>query len=240
MISGQAGYKGRMMAALLVVLTLWATVAIAGVNEDLLAAAKRGDLLKVKSLLAKGADVNAKVDHGYTALMVASLNGHKEVVKLMLAKGADVNARSNDGETALMMAAQEDVKKLLIMAGASSSSEPGVVIASPRVMDFLKTLGPDVVFFTSKEHPLKSLSDITDGSEFGAWGPGPGASIQDLMTLKYMICAGGGLQMIGGLGNLFQKHPQLKLFVTFRGIAGVDSIESTGGGMKVHFVESNN
>ena len=57
-------------------------------------------------LLAKGADVNAKNQDGWTALMCASLDGHKEVVELLLAKRADVNAKANDGFTALIMASQ--------------------------------------------------------------------------------------------------------------------------------------
>jgi hypothetical protein len=131
--------KARIAVSLMLFPALWAATAIAAADGDLIQAATRGNLREVKRLVAKGADVNAKADHGYTALMVASRNGHSEVVKLLLAKGADVNARSSGGETALILASRENAKKQLIMAGASSSSEPGVVIASPRIMDLLKT-----------------------------------------------------------------------------------------------------
>ena len=43
--------KKRMMALLMAVLALWVTVAIAGINEDLINASKRGDLAEVKRLL---------------------------------------------------------------------------------------------------------------------------------------------------------------------------------------------
>ena len=53
-----------------------------------------------------------------TALMLASLHSHKEVVRLLLAKRADVNANTTDGQTALSLASQDEIRKLLIKAGA--------------------------------------------------------------------------------------------------------------------------
>jgi len=44
-----------MMLSVMAVIALWATVAIAGVNEDLIKAAESGDLTNVKSLIASGA-----------------------------------------------------------------------------------------------------------------------------------------------------------------------------------------
>jgi ankyrin repeat protein len=96
MVSGKAGYKARMLVALIVVFTLGATVVIAGVNEDFREAANRGDLPAVKDFIAKGADVNSKANTGETALMRASYTGRKEVVQLLLAKGADVNAATTE------------------------------------------------------------------------------------------------------------------------------------------------
>ena len=92
--------KASMMALLMALLALWATVTIAGLNEDLIKASERGDLPQVKRLLAKGAEVNAKTEFsitaliwpkdGRTALMAASERGHREVVQLLLATGAEV------------------------------------------------------------------------------------------------------------------------------------------------------
>ena len=64
-------------------------------GQDLINAAKNGNIAGVKALLAKGADVNAKANNGGTALIAASEHGHLEVVKALLAKGADVNAENN-------------------------------------------------------------------------------------------------------------------------------------------------
>ena len=46
----------------------------------------------VELLIAKNANVNAKVD-GRTPLHYAALKGHKEIAELLIAKGADVNAK---------------------------------------------------------------------------------------------------------------------------------------------------
>jgi hypothetical protein len=55
-------------------------------------------------LIAKGADVNAKEQDGYTPLHWAARNGHKEIAELLIAKGADVNAKADGGRTPLDMA----------------------------------------------------------------------------------------------------------------------------------------
>ena len=72
----------------------------------------------VQLLLANGANINAKDDDGTTALMYASMHGHLEVLQLLLANGAEVNAKDKNGKTALMKAKRQDIKELLIKAGA--------------------------------------------------------------------------------------------------------------------------
>jgi ankyrin repeat protein len=98
----------------------------------------------VELLLAKGANVNARDNHGQTPLLVVTDFGNlvwgilgtvaseeesqkvdwkkikerrKELVELLLTNKADVNAKDNDGETPLHFAAQEydkDVAELLL------------------------------------------------------------------------------------------------------------------------------
>jgi hypothetical protein len=80
--------KISMMALLIAVVLLRVTVAIAGINENLVEAAKRGDLPEVKRLLAEGAEANAKDQYGKTALARASMKGHWEVQDMLLKAGA--------------------------------------------------------------------------------------------------------------------------------------------------------
>ena len=109
-----------MITAVIAALALWATLA-QGENHDLIMAAYYGDLSEVKRLLAAGAKVNSKDKNDITALMAASLRGHREVVELLLAQGAEVNAKDNNGKTALMLAIRmnhPEVREVLIRAGA--------------------------------------------------------------------------------------------------------------------------
>ncbi len=82
---------------------------------------KRARTEFVQALLDKGVDVNAKDNHGFTALIWAAKGGHTEAVQALLDKGADVNARDNTGKTALMIAASrghKEIVQLLKEAGA--------------------------------------------------------------------------------------------------------------------------
>ena len=77
------------------------------INSELFLAAKEGRTDTVKTLLDKGADINAKNSNGWTALMLATLGGCKNIVEVLVNKGADVNKKNNKGMTALMVAANK-------------------------------------------------------------------------------------------------------------------------------------
>ncbi|MFQ5961722.1 MAG: PrsW family glutamic-type intramembrane protease [Candidatus Methylomirabilales bacterium] len=80
----------------------------------LLAVVRAGDAEKVRALLAKGADPNAKAEAGLPEaglpeagvpmLGVAVSYRHRDVVEALLAAGAEVDAQTPSGETALKLA----------------------------------------------------------------------------------------------------------------------------------------
>ena len=96
-------------------------------GEDLLAAARKGDLETIKSLLARGVDVNAKTNYGATALSYASDRGHIEIVKILLEHGADPNSTDTFyGVTPIIWAAQRghaEVAGLLLDKGARGADQ---------------------------------------------------------------------------------------------------------------------
>lgn len=108
---------------LIVIFTFLALTASAYAADDnpLFEAVRRGDKATVEALLAKGADVNAKGEYGYTPLHEAS-RGQKDIAGLLLAKGADVNAKDNYGKTPLSYGVTQngntDLVKLLLAKGA--------------------------------------------------------------------------------------------------------------------------
>jgi hypothetical protein len=60
-------------------------------NEDLLTAARAGDLAAVKAALQTGASVEAKTPYGQTPLYLAAMNGKEDVVRFLLEKGASAD-----------------------------------------------------------------------------------------------------------------------------------------------------
>jgi hypothetical protein len=97
------------------------------------AAAKEGDIDKVKSLLAEGIDIDIYgstigVDFGCTALFWAAANNHKDIVELLIEKGAYIDAGAGIGGTPIARAAYEghkDIVELLIVKGADVNAKDG-------------------------------------------------------------------------------------------------------------------
>ena len=97
-------------------------------DPPLLVAIQEGRLEDAKSLIAKGADVNAANATGITPLIRAAgdLPNNSAAVTLLLEKGASVEAQNNRGETALYRAASEgkdDAIRLLLAHKANPNAK---------------------------------------------------------------------------------------------------------------------
>lgn len=73
-------------------------------EDDLIVAAGKGDVAKIKRLVEQGADKETKGNYGYTSLLLAAYRGHFDVVKYLVEQGADKEANNNKGYTALLIA----------------------------------------------------------------------------------------------------------------------------------------
>jgi hypothetical protein len=113
----------------LVALLLSASVLLcaADPNQDLLDAARDGDLPAVKGLLEKGAAIETKTSYGQTPLYLAAMNGHREVVKLLLDKGASTDVRDTFYKAPMlafvMMRKHFDIAKMLIAKSTGSPDD---------------------------------------------------------------------------------------------------------------------
>ena len=100
-----------------------------GPNEAALrSAAGSGDLGAVRSLIARGTNVNAGDSWGDTALIDAAQNGHLDVAKALLADHADMSAHGISGFTALEFAAVNghlDIVRTLLAHGAPVDEPDG-------------------------------------------------------------------------------------------------------------------
>lgn len=81
-------------------------------------AASAGQEEMVIILVNHGAKVDQAGTDGNTALILASKRGHLGALHALLAQGANFHLQNSDGETALTQAKTEEIKQLLIAAGA--------------------------------------------------------------------------------------------------------------------------
>jgi outer membrane biosynthesis protein TonB len=92
-------------------------------TRELWRVAESNDVREVAAILSRGVNVNARNEHGMTALMRAARLGHAEVVRELLEHGADPNIARNDKFTALALAAffgHTETVRILIEHGAKT------------------------------------------------------------------------------------------------------------------------
>jgi hypothetical protein len=120
-----------------------------------------------------------------------------------------------------------------------TSKAPGVIVAGPKLMSAIRGVGPGLIFFTARAHPLTRLAEVSE-TEIASWAVPALFDVKTLLLFQYLL--GGeprNAHMIGNLNfpKLFLIHPELRLFITSAKIGLVDAIEREGGGMKITFVE---
>jgi len=90
-------------------------------DQDLIAAAGKGDLARISALLKQRANVNGRDAQGRTPVMAATYGRHTGAVEARLRAGADVNQRDQMLNNPFLYAGAEgllDIVKLAAAAGA--------------------------------------------------------------------------------------------------------------------------
>src|SRR5262249_14135843 len=164
--------------------TATAAAGVAGAaDKELVAAARAGDVDRVRRLLAQGADPNA-VDR-ITPLMAAATalrakpENRMDLMRVLLAAGARVNARAVAGETALIFAARfrdVDAINLLLDNGA----DPNLVARTgvSRLLEAMRSGAGE------KEHLEMMQPLLARGADPNARGEGLGTPLSLAVQLR--------------------------------------------------------
>lgn len=108
------------------ILLLWLGWVSTQAPDALLEAARDGDVAKVRTLLAAGADANVADADGRTALIFAAGHDDEQLIELLLDAGADPGLRDAEGVSALTVAKAESSTAIIARlreAGARESRE---------------------------------------------------------------------------------------------------------------------
>lgn len=119
---------------------------------------------QIKKLLKEG-DIDAKDKDGFTALILASRDGHADIVKKLISSGAEVNKQSANGLTALMAAANLEDKstmQTLIESGVYINAQNKV--GAKQHKNF--TIEPTIALSKKNNFDGKNLDKIKAGKPF--------------------------------------------------------------------------
>jgi quinoprotein dehydrogenase-associated probable ABC transporter substrate-binding protein len=119
----------------------------ADLNLELANAVNANSEERVRLLIEKGADVNARDNQGYAPVHNAARNRYAHLVTLLAEKGADVNARDSDGFTALLHAIN---RNHVPTVEAIAKSGGDLELATPQGITPLTWAIGDGKFFAAK------------------------------------------------------------------------------------------
>lgn len=129
---------------------------------DLWRVAENGNLNELALVLPRVRDINARNEHGVTALMRAAQYGHVKMVRALLEHGADANIKRKDKFTALALAAffgHTEIVRMLMEHGADSQASTRYD-TSPHMWATARTFNEVVDQLEKPEPPRKTPEPV--------------------------------------------------------------------------------
>lgn len=158
-------------------------------TTDLVNAVRAGDLAKVSSIIASGADVNERDRAGQkTALHWAAKTGNRAAIDALIAAKADSNVKDRQGRTPLWSGVESDLEvvKILVDKGADVNARD-LINSTPLLWAAGFGKPETVAFLISKGADVKATDD--NGWTPLIWAAGLGQP----MTVDILVKAGADL-----------------------------------------------
>lgn len=222
----------RPFLSLLALPLLFSPLAVAAPIHD---AAKKGDVVEVRRLLAKGADTNARDAEGNTPIHevlwgsfdrdAAQHAQGAKIIALLLDNGADINAKDKDGDSVLAFALRmgnAEAAKLLLTRGAIVDNRAVLNVANLDQAEIVAmVLGKKGVNVNVKDAdgltPLINVVFVA-ASHFGREEEAQRA--QRLKIIQMLLDKGAEVNVQGGM---FKKETPMEIALS-KGDAGVAEI----------------
>eukprot|EP00746_Dinoflagellata_sp_MGD_P112008 gnl/MRDRNA2_/MRDRNA2_48881_c0_seq1.p1 gnl/MRDRNA2_/MRDRNA2_48881_c0~~gnl/MRDRNA2_/MRDRNA2_48881_c0_seq1.p1 ORF type:complete len:1164 (-),score=239.84 gnl/MRDRNA2_/MRDRNA2_48881_c0_seq1:267-3758(-) len=146
-------------------------------NNALLDAACRGDAEGLFEAIEAGAQIDARDDQGWTALMWFAVAGAYDIVKVLMAQKADIYRADVDGRTPLALARDQQYNSVADLLERTINGTAGTVRGAQR--------GD---FEMAKAGLEEYGGRIQQAADFIEWGPAQwAASRGDVPLLKYLL-----------------------------------------------------
>jgi hypothetical protein len=129
----------------LVILVLGVPLALFAfdLNDDLLSAARKGDLASVKALCDKGAVIETTTPYGQTPLYLAAMNGHDDVVRFLIDKGANTEVKDTFYKASMLGFTLDrkhyGIAKMLVAKGGNADEQLSDVVEAENA-DLVETV----------------------------------------------------------------------------------------------------
>jgi len=165
-------------------------------NDDLLSAARKGDLASVKVLCEKGAAIETTTPYGQTPLYLAAMNGHDDVVQFLIDKGANTEVKDSFYKASILdftlQRKHYAIAKMLIAKGGNPDDQLPDVVSTENADLVAAVLAKGKVTQAALDKTYETVLDQKDAAmadllkKAGAHEPAPPFAVDPQVLQSYV------------------------------------------------------